>query len=123
MDEIEVRVHKEIRDFNERYYGLTFREWVTAIIVVGINVPLYLFGRKYIGDDAMSYIVIFIAFIIGGIGLGKINGLHVEQIYKHIIRQYFYLNKPLVYKTDEMIREEELARNAKKKKRYKKNKR
>lgn len=116
MDEIEVRVHKEIRDFNERYYGLTFRQWITFGIVIGINVPFYLYGKNIIGEEPMSYIIIIIAFIIGGIGLGRINGLYVEQIYKYIIRQYFYLNKPLQYKTDEMIRQEEIEKNVKKKK-------
>ena len=118
MDEIEVRIHKEIKDFKERYYGLTFREWLTLILVLIINVPLYLFGIKLIGDDAMSYIVIVFAFIIGGIGLGKINGMYFEQIYKYIVRQYFFLNKPLPYKTDEMLLEEERLKNEKKK--YKK---
>ena len=45
---IAVRIPKEIRAYKEKLVaGLTARQLIASIIAVGICIPLYIFGKKY----------------------------------------------------------------------------
>ena len=101
MDNIEITVFDEINDYKEKIYFFNFRQWVFAILIVGIVVPTYLLLKDKIGEDATSYIVIAIAGVLGFIGFVKIHELPAEKILPYWFRHYFCFSKPIKYITDE----------------------
>lgn len=80
MDRIEPRIHDEIKDYKEKFYNFTIRQWLFAILIVIIVVPLYLFLSPIIGSDLTGWIVILVAGPIGFIGFIPIQGLSAEKM-------------------------------------------
>ena len=68
MDNIEITVFDEINDYKEKIYFFNFRQWIFAIIIVGLVVPTYILLKDRIGDEITSDIVIAIAGVFGFIG-------------------------------------------------------
>lgn len=100
MDELEITVFDEIKDYKEKIYFFNFRQWIFAILIVALVVPTYLFLKDRIGDEPTSYIVIVIAGTLGFIGFVKIHELPAEKIMPYWFRHYFFFAKPLHYMTD-----------------------
>ena len=101
MDELEITVFDEIKDYKEKIYFFNFRQWFFAILIVVIVVPTYLLLKDKIGEDITSYIVIAIAGVLGFIGFVKIHELPAEKILPYWFRHYFLFAKPIKYITDE----------------------
>ncbi len=100
MDNIEITVFDEINDYKEKIYFFNFRQWLFALLIVGLVVPTYLILKDKIGEDITSYIVIGIAGILGFIGFVKIHELPAEKILPYWIRHYFLFAKPIHYISD-----------------------
>jgi len=113
MDNIEITVFDEINDYKEKIYFFNFRQWVFAILIVGIVVPTYLLLKDKIGEDATSYIVIAIAGVLGFIGFVKIHELPAEKILPFWFRHYFCFAKPIKYITDEEFKLQHQKKNKK----------
>ena len=45
MDRIEPRIHDEIKDYKEKFYNFTLRQWLFGILLIITIVPLYLSYR------------------------------------------------------------------------------
>ena len=116
MDNIEITVFDEINDYKEKIYFFNFRQWIFAILIVGIVVPTYLLLKDKIGEDATSYIVIAIAGVLGFIGFVKIHELPAEKILPFWFRHYFCFSKPIKYITDEEFKLQHQKKNKKEKK-------
>lgn len=116
MDDLEVRIPKEITEYHEKFYGLTLRQILATLAIAAINIPLYINLSAIIGDDLASYIVIIIAGIIGFFGFIKIHNLDAEKIVPYWWRNYISFAKPLVYKTEKEIAAEKEAKKHKNKK-------
>lgn len=101
MDELEITVFDEIKDYKEKIYFFNFRQWIFAILIVAIVVPTYLLLKDKLGEDITSYIVIAIAGVLGFIGFVKIHELPAEKILPYWFRHYFLFAKPIKYITDE----------------------
>lgn len=101
MDNIEITVFDEIKDYKEKIYFFNFRQWIFAIIIVALVVPTYILLKDKIGDDITSYIVIAIAGVFGFIGFVKIHELPAEKILPYWFRHYFLFAKPIHYISDE----------------------
>ena len=101
MDNIEITVFDEIKDYKEKIYFFNFRQWAFAILIVAIVVPTYIFLKDKIGEALTSYIVILIAGVLGFIGFVKIHELPAEKIMPYWLRHYFLFSKPIRYITDE----------------------
>lgn len=113
MHQIEVRIHDEINDYKEKFYGFTIRQWIAMIIMGAINVPLYLFSTPLIGEDLASYLVILIAIPIGVIGFIPIQQLPAEKMLLYIWRSYVTFAKVLCYKTHQQEQaEQDIRRSA-----------
>lgn len=112
MDNIEITVFDEIKDYKEKIYFFNFRQWIFAIIIVALVVPTYILLKDKIGDDITSYIVIAIAGVFGFIGFVKIHELPAEKILPYWFRHYFLFAKPIHYITD---KEYELQHDKKRK--------
>lgn len=100
MDNIEITVFDEIKDYKEKIYFFNFRQWVFAILIVGLVVPIYILLKDKIGEDATSYIVIAIAGVLGFIGFVKIHELPAEKILPYWFRHYLLFAKPIHFITD-----------------------
>lgn len=112
MDNIEITVFDEIKDYKEKIYFFNFRQWIFAILIIAAVVPTYMILKDKIGEEITSYIVIAIAGILGFIGFVKIHELPAEKIMPYWIRHYFNFAKPIHYMTD---KEYELQHQKKKK--------
>ena len=79
MDRIEPRIHDEIKDYKEKFYSFTIRQWLFAILIVITVVPIYIFLNPILGSDLTGWIVIFIALPLGFFGFIPIQGLNAEK--------------------------------------------
>jgi len=112
MDRIEPRIHDEIKDYKEKFYNFTLRQWLFGILIIITTVPLYLFLTPKIGSDLTGWIVIIVAIPIGFFGFIPIQGLNAERIIFYWKRNYINFTKPILYKTEAEILAE---KNSKKK--------
>lgn len=125
MNNMEVRVHEEISEYKEKFYGLTLRRWISVIITVIVDVPLYIFLNSYVPDDILQIMVIIISGPVLLIGFVPFQQLPMEKFLKYFFRNYLNLYKPLEYKTDlEVKREKEYYESLTffQKRKYRKNK-
>lgn len=113
MDNIEITVFDEINDYKEKIYFFNFRQWIFAILIVGLVVPTYILLKDRIGDEITSYIVIAIAGVFGFIGFVKIHELQAEKILPYWARHYFFFAKPIHYMTDSEYEELHQKKNKK----------
>ena len=104
MDNIEITVFDEIKDYKEKIYFFNFRQWAFAILIAALVIPTYILLKDKIGDEITSYIVIAIAGIFGFIGFVKIHELPAEKILPYWFRHYFLFAKPIHYMSDEEYR-------------------
>ena len=116
MDNIEITVFDEIKDYKEKIYFFNFRQWIFAILIIIMVVPTYLILKEKIGEEATSYIIIAIAGVLGFIGFVKIHELPAEKIMPFWFRHYLFFAKPIHYMTDS---EYELQHQKKKKNKLK----
>lgn len=105
MDRIEPRIHDEIKDYKEKFYNFTLRQWIFGILILLTTVPLYLFISPKIGSDLAGWIVIIVAIPIAFFGFIPIQGLNAEKIIFYWIRNYINFAKPIVYITDEELQQ------------------
>lgn len=103
---MEVRVHEEISEYKEKFYGLTLRRWISVIITVIVDVPLYIFLNSYVPDDILQIMVIIISGPVLLIGFVPFQQLPMEMFLKYFFRNYLNLYKPLEYKTDLEVKKE-----------------
>lgn len=100
MDNIEITVFDEIKDYKEKIYFFNFRQWIFAVLIIIIVVPTYIILKEKIGEEVTSYIVIAIAGVLGFIGFIKIHELPAEKIMPFWFRHYFFFAKPIHYISD-----------------------
>ncbi len=103
MDRIEPRIHDEIKDYKEKFYNFTLRQWIFGILILLATVPLYLFLSPKIGSDLSGWIVIIVAIPIAFFGFIPIQGLNAEKIIFYWIRNYINFSKPIVYIADDEL--------------------
>lgn len=101
MDRIEPRIHDEIKDYKEKFYSFTIRQWLFAILIIITVVPLYIFLNPILGSDITGWIVIIVAMPLGFFGFIPVQGLNAEKIIFFWKRNYINFAKPIYYKTEE----------------------
>lgn len=77
---IEIRIPKEIKNYREKlFFGLTLRQSICAGVALLICVLLYIFGNKFIPQEALSWLVILIAAPLMLAGFFRYNDMTFEQ--------------------------------------------
>lgn len=91
---IEIRIPKEIKNYREKlFFGLTLRQCICAGIALLICVPLYIWGHHFLPQEAISWIVVFIAVPLMLTGFFRYNDMAFEQFALEVIHFYFYPQK------------------------------
>lgn len=113
MDRIEPRIHDEIKDYKEKFYNFTLRQWIFGILILITTVPLYLVLSPKIGSDIAGWLVIIVAIPIGFVGFIPIQGLNAERIIFYWKRNYINFAKPIVFKTEQELLQEKKSKKLK----------
>lgn len=88
---IEIRIPKEIKNYREKlFFGLTLRQCICAGIALLICVPLYIWGHHFLPQEAISWIVVFIAVPLMLTGFFRYNDMAFEQFALEVIHFYAY---------------------------------
>lgn len=99
---IEIRIPKEIKNYREKlFFGMTLRQCICAAVALLICVPLYIFGNRFLPQEAVSWVVIIVAVPLMLAGFFRYNDMNFEKF----AVEWFYQNfapQKRVY-TDEPI--------------------
>lgn len=114
---IEIKIPKEITDYKEKFlFGLTVRQLVSAVVALAICVPLFIFGKDYLGEDLMGWIIILVAIPVFAFGFFRYDGMPFEKFLALIYRQKWvepqkrkYEELPVFWNCREEIIEDEIA--------------
>ncbi|MCM1524820.1 MAG: PrgI family protein [Ruminococcus sp.] len=113
---IEIKIPKEIKEYKSKlFFNLTVRQCICSGVALGICVPLYIFGKNYMSEDLVSWIVILIAVPLFLMGFFKYNNMYFEEFAKEWIafnfgiqrRKYEY--EPVFFDVRKMYLSEELT--------------
>ena len=114
---IEIKIPKEITDYKEKFlFGLTVRQLVSAVVALAICVPLFIFGKDYLGEDMVGWIIILVAIPVFAFGFFKYDGMPFEKFLAIFYRQKWvelekrkYEELPVFWECREEIIESEIA--------------
>ena len=77
---MEVKIPKEIRSHKESiFFGLSVRQFVCAVLAVGIAAGIYLGLGGIVGKEAASWLCLLIAAPVAVAGFFHYNGMTLEQ--------------------------------------------
>lgn len=117
---IEIKIPKEIKDYKSKlFFNLTVRQCICSGAALSICVPLYIFGKNFMSEDAVSWIVILIAVPLFLMGFFKYNNMYFEEFAKEWIifnmigvqrRKYEY--EPIFFKLRKSYLADELSEEA-----------
>ena len=103
---IAVRIPEEIRKYKEKIaFGLTARQLVCTLVALFICVPLYWFGRNYIVEDILAWLIIAIAIPLEAVGFIKINGMPMEKFAVAAFKFEVLFPRKRKFKTENVWRE------------------
>ena len=88
---IAVRIPEEIRKYKEKIIlGLNARQLISVLLTAFICVPLYYFGRDYISDDILAWVIILIAVPLVSVGFFRFNGMPMEKFAVAFLKYGFF---------------------------------
>lgn len=97
---IGVRIPKDTREYKEKIaLGMSMRQLISLILGVAIVAPIYIFGRKYINEELVSWIAIIIAIPVVACGFFAINGMPFEKFLKMLFRHQFLYPQKRIFKS------------------------
>lgn len=98
---IEIKIPKEIRDYKEVIFaGLNLRQIISLTIAFAVNVPLYIYTKKYLGDELTSWLVMFTGVPVFLIGFIKFDGMPFEKYFQIMLRFNFLVPRKRRYKVE-----------------------
>ena len=100
---IEVRINKEVRNYQESlFFGLSLRQFLFALLAVVVAVGVYFGLRPYIGTGEIGWVCILAAFPFALGGFFSYNGMTFERFMITFVRSEFFYPKRLVFKTENL---------------------
>jgi len=103
---IEIRIPKEIREYQEKIFlGLSVRQ-VVAVAAMGlINIPLFFAINSFAGMQVAGFCIMPVAAIIGVFGFWRPSGMYFEEYAKMMITNNFILPANRRYETENFFQE------------------
>lgn len=96
---MEIKINKEIRDYQESIFmGLSLRQFIFAVLAVGVAVGVYFGLRNVLGTETVSWLCVVAAFPFAILGFVKYHGMTAEQLIRAYIRSEFLMLKQLTSK-------------------------
>lgn len=100
MDNLEVRVHSEITEYSEKFYGMTIRQWIAIVLSLFCDIPLFIMLKDFINSDILQILIVVITAPILAVGFIKVQELPFEEFFVYFKRSYLHLYKPIKYQSD-----------------------
>lgn len=95
---IEVKIPKEIRSHKESiFFGLSARQFVCAVLAVGLAAGTYLGLGGIVGKEAASWLCLLIAAPVAVAGFFHYNGMTLEQFLWAFIKSEILCAGPRVF--------------------------
>lgn len=103
---IAVRVPEEIKKYKEKImFGLNARQLIATLLALFVCVPLYYYGKKYITDDILSWLIILIAVPLVAIGFFRFNGMPMEKFVVALLKYELFFPTKRKYKVENAFRD------------------
>ncbi len=103
MVSIEVRINKEVRDYQESlFFGLSLRQLLFALLAVIVAVAVYFGLRNTVGSGEIGWICVLAAFPFALGGFFTYNGMTLERFILAFIRSEFLYPRQLVFKSENL---------------------
>lgn len=103
MNLIEIKINKEVRDYQESiFFGLSLRQLLFSLLAVGVAVLLYFGLRSFVGSGETGWICIVAAFPFALGGFFRYNGMNLEQFLLAVLRAELLYPRVLKYKTENL---------------------
>ena len=103
MIPIEVRINKEVRDYQESlFFGLSLRQLLFALLAVIVAVAVYFSLRNTVGSGEIGWVCVLAAFPFALGGFFTYNGMTLERFILAFIRSEFLYHRRLVFKSENL---------------------
>lgn len=98
---MEVRMNKEIRDYQESmFFGLNFRQCLFSVLAVAAAVAIYFGLRGRIIDEITGWLSVLGAAPFAACGFFKYHGMTAEQVLWVIIKSEILYPKRLIFRSE-----------------------
>ena len=110
---MEIKINKEIRDFNESiFFGLSMRQFIFSSLAVVVAILLYFILRNFLGIETLSWLCIVGSAPFALFGFVKYNGMYAEEFIIAWIKSEILTPSVLLFKPeniyDELINSENI---------------
>ena len=103
MIPIEVRINKEVRDYQESvFFGLSLRQLIFALLAVLVAVGVYFGLRNIVSSGEIGWMCVLAAFPFALGGFFTYNGMTFEKFLLALIRSELLYPRKLVFKSDNL---------------------
>lgn len=100
---MEVRINKEVRDYQEAiFFGLSLRQFVFSLLAVGAAVGAYFTLRDVMGTGEVGWVCILAALPFALCGFVRYNGMSCEQFLAAFVRAQYLMPKKLVFQGENL---------------------
>lgn len=98
---MEIKIPKEVRQHKETiFFGLSFRQFVCAVLAVGVAVGVYFLVKSTVGQDTAGWACIVAAAPFAAAGFFHYNGMTFEQFVWAVLKSQILCAAPRVFKTE-----------------------
>ncbi len=100
---IEVRINKEVRDYQESlFFGLSLRQFLFALLAVLVAVGVYFGLHNIVGSGEIGWMCVLAAFPFALGGFFTYNGMTFEKFLLAVIRSELLYPKKLVFRSENL---------------------
>jgi hypothetical protein len=118
---MEVKVPKEIRDYQESiYFGLSARQFFFSIIAIIVAVAVYFSLSSSLGTETVSWLCILCAAPFAAMGFFRYNGMPFERFIFIWFRSQFLMPNRLVFRAENIYETAIISNRLKGKKHHEK---
>lgn len=111
---MEIKIPKEIRDYQESIYlGLSARQFIFSVIAVVLAVGVYFILKPVLGTEVVSWLCILCAAPFATMEFFRYNGLNFEQFVRAWIHSQFLMPTRLTFQAQNLFAKQSLINRLK----------